>query len=96
MDPKDNIQKLMNEKDVQFRDFRITKIETRQNETGNDELILEGVPVVFDQETVIYKGKYYEDREKIDPGAFDECDMTDVIFNYNHCGRVYARTRMVA
>ncbi|MBQ0112224.1 MAG: HK97 family phage prohead protease [Bacteroidales bacterium] len=93
MEPKDNIKNLINEKEVQFRDFHSLKIETRQNEDGKDELVVEGVACTFNQETVLYKGKYYEDREKIDPNAFDECDMTDVIFNYNHCGRVYARTR---
>lgn len=93
MDPKDNIEKLINEKEVQFRDFRLTAIETRKGEDGIEELILEGVPVVFDTETVLWKGKYYEEREVIVSTAFDNCDMSDVIFNFNHCGRVYARTR---
>lgn len=93
MNPKDNIEKLMNEKEIQFRDFRLTNIETRQNDEGKEELIVEGTPATFDQETVLYKGKYYEAREVIDSGAFEGCDMSDVIFNYNHCGRVYARTR---
>lgn len=93
MDVKDNIENLINEKEVQFRDFRLAKLETRKNESGSEELVLEGLACSFDSETVLYKGKYCEDREKIAPGAFDNCDMTDVIFNYNHCGRVYARTR---
>lgn len=93
MNPKDNIEKLISEKEVQFRDFKLTKIETRSKDDGKEELILEGIACSFDQETVIYSGKYYEYREKIAPTAFDNCDMTDVIFNYNHCGRVYARTR---
>jgi HK97 family phage prohead protease len=29
--------------------------------------------------------------EQIDPGAFDDCDMSDVIMQYNHEGRVFAR-----
>lgn len=91
--PKDNIEKLIAEKEMQFRDFRLTNIETRKTEEGKDELVVEGVACQFDVETVLYKGKYYECREKIATGAFDNCDMTDVIFNYNHCGRVYARTR---
>lgn len=94
--PKDNIEKLITEKDMQFRDFRLTNIEFRKAEEGSektDEYLVEGVACSFDQETVLYKGKYYECREKIATGAFDNCDMTDVIFNYNHCGRVYARTR---
>lgn len=89
----ENIERLMNDKNVEFRDFKLGTIETRQNENGTEQLIVEGVPCVFDQETVLYKGKYYECREEIATGAFDECDMTDVIFNYNHGGRVYARTR---
>lgn len=93
MNPKDNIEKLINEKEVQFRDFKSLKIETRKNNDGKEELIVEGIACTFNQETVLYKGKYYEDREKIDPNAFAECDMSDVIFNMNHCGRVYARTR---
>lgn len=93
MNPKDNIENLINNKDIQFRDFHSLVIEKRANEEGKEELIVEGVACVFNQETVLYKGKYYEDRELVDAGAFAECDMSDVIFNYNHCGRVYARTR---
>ena len=93
MNPKDNIEKLISEKEVQFRDFRLTNIETRSNDDGKEELVLEGLACSFDQETVLYAGKTYEYREKIAPTAFDNCDMSDVIFNYNHCGRVYARTR---
>lgn len=94
MNPKDNIEKLINEKNVQFRDFRLTNIESRKNEkTEKEEFVVEGRACSFDQETVLYKGKYYECREKIAPNAFDNCDISDVIFNFNHCGRVYARTR---
>ena len=94
MNPKDNIEKLINEKNVQFRDFRLTNIESRKNEeTEKEEFVVEGRACSFNQETVLYKGKYYECREKIDANAFNNCDMSDVIFNFNHCGRVYARTR---
>lgn len=94
MSEKDNIEKLMSDKEVQFRDFKLTKIETRKDDdSGNESLMLEGLACKFNEETVLYKGKYYECREKIDASAFNEADMSDVIFNYNHCGRVYARTR---
>ena len=61
-------------------------------------MIIRGFACVFDNETLLYSFKGwdgYEVRvfEKVDPDAFDEADMSDVIFNYNHCGRVYARTR---
>lgn len=87
-----NIEKLMGDKSVEFRDFKLTKIEMREKD-GAEEMLIEGVPCVFNQETTLYKGKYYEAREIIDKTAFNAADMSDVIFNYNHCGRVYARTR---
>lgn len=89
----DNIQRLMESKQAEFRDFKLTNIETRKNEEDKEELVLEGVPCVFDNETVLYKGSDWELREKISADAFNEADTNDVIFNYNHGGRVYARTR---
>lgn len=93
MEARENIQKLMEEKDFQFRDFRLTKIEKREAEDGADELIVEGKACAFNSETTLYKSKYYEAHEIIADTAFEECDMSDVIFNYNHSGRVFARTR---
>lgn len=83
----DNINKLKDEKGVQFRDF---SYETRADE---ENYIVEGTPVVFDSETFLFNDGEYDCYEVIDRGAFDEADMSDVIFNYNHSGRVYARTR---
>lgn len=37
-----------------------------------------------------YDGDEY--KEQIDPTAFDEADMTDVVFRIDHEGRVYARS----
>lgn len=34
-------------------------------------------------------GKVYE---RFEPGCFDETDMSDVIFQFDHAGRVFART----
>lgn len=31
--------------------------------------------------------------EQVDPHAFDNCDMNDVIMQYDHEGRVFARTK---
>lgn len=89
----ENIERLMKDKGVEFRDFRITSIEVRKKDDDSEEYVIEGVPCVFDTETTLYKGKYYELREKISSDAFSEADISDVIFNYNHGGRVYARTR---
>lgn len=93
MNPKDNIEKLISEKNVQFRDFRLTNIEQRANEEGAPEMVVEGVAATFNQPTVLFKADGIEYKEQIDPDAFSSAEMDDVIFNINHCGRVYARTR---
>ena len=36
-------------------------------------------------------GPDFEVWERVAPGAFDECDKTDVIMQYDHQGHVYAR-----
>ena len=52
-----------------------------------------GTAVVFDTPTCLYEIDGVKYFEIIDRHAFDECDMTDVIFNYNHGGKVVARLR---
>lgn len=55
--------------------------------------IVEGYATTFDQPYVLYSDSEYEFREEIAPTAFDACDMSDVIMQYDHCGRVFARNR---
>lgn len=62
-------------------------------EGENDAYRVRGTAVVFNSATCLYEYdgvKYYE---VIDRHAFDECDMSDVIMNYNHGGKVVARLR---
>lgn len=72
-----------------------TRNETIQNEDGQEvnEMIVQGQAVTFESETVLFKCGNTEYKEIIDRNAFSEADMTDVIFNYNHSGKVVARTR---
>lgn len=53
---------------------------------------VEGYATTFDDPYVMYEfddgTKYYE---KIDRHALDGADLSDVIMQYDHCGRVYAR-----
>ena len=58
---------------------------------AEDEMTVEGYATTFDQPYTLYSDNDYEIREVIDENAFDECDMTDVIMQYNHEGRVFAR-----
>lgn len=62
-------------------------------EGDDDAYRVRGTAVVFNKPTCLYEidgVKYYE---VIDRHAFDGCDMSDVIFNYNHGGKVVARLR---
>lgn len=58
-----------------------------------DELWVEGYAARFNSSTVLFEYDGVEYREKIDARAFDSANMSDVIFNFNHSGRVMARTR---
>lgn len=58
----------------------------------NSDYYIEGYATTFDTPYVLYEfedgDKYYE---KIDRHALDGADLSDVIMQYDHSGRVYAR-----
>lgn len=62
-------------------------------EEGKQELWVEGYAARFNSPTVLFEYDGIEYKEQIARDAFTECKMDDVIFNYNHSGRVMARTR---
>ena len=51
----------------------------RAEETNENELILEGRPIIYDSETSLFWC-----REVIEKGALDDADLTDVRFMVNH------------
>lgn len=62
--------------------------------TENDpEMIVSGYASTFDEPYKLFGGDGWEYWEVVDRGAFDETDMNDVIMQYDHRGRVFARTR---
>lgn len=69
------------------------ELQVRQAENDTEEMWVEGYAVRFDSPTVLFEYGGVEYREQICTGAFDGCAMSDVILNYNHQGRVFARTR---
>ncbi len=64
-----------------------------QIEGQPDELWVEGYAARFNSPTVLFELDGMEYKEQIASDAFIEAKMDDVIFNYNHQGRVMARTR---
>mgnify|MGYP001040360356 FL=1 len=83
--------------DRMYRTFSNLKVRSEQIETEDgkvtEEMIVEGQAVTFENPTVLFKCGETEYKEVIDRNAFNKADMTDVIFNYNHGGKVVARTR---
>lgn len=72
-----------------FIDFEVRAL----TEDENNELWIEGYAVRFNDPTVLWEYDGKEFKEQVDDRAFEDADMSDVIFNYNHSGKVMARTR---
>lgn len=92
MEPK-TIQKKLDE-GRQYRSFDVSRFERRTEDSG--EKVVEGYATTFNQPYELWRdtwdGNVYVFMEQVDARAFDDCDMTDVIMQYNHEGRVFART----
>lgn len=90
----DKLNKTLDEKMAQGREYRMTQvIETRDAEDAQEETYeVRGYACTFNEPYVIGKMDNYTVREQIAPEAFNDCDMSDVIMQYDHVGRVFART----
>lgn len=72
-------------KDREYRSFEF--------QTNDDEMIVEGTPIVFEQRTKLYSFEGIDFFEVIDRHALDGAEMQDVVFVVNHTGTPAARTR---
>ncbi|MDY3723492.1 MAG: HK97 family phage prohead protease [Treponema sp.] len=76
----------------QYRNMELRAISDKDDKK---EYRVSGYSTMFNQPFVLYRDKWdgqeIEVREQVDSHAFDEADMSDVIFNLNHEGRVFAR-----
>lgn len=87
----EQINKTLMERIQQGRQYRKMALEVREAPDENDEKIVEGYATTFDEPYTLFSFDDLEIREVVDPKAFDNCDMNDVIFQYDHTGRVFAR-----
>lgn len=76
--------------DREYRSFEILK--RAKEEREEESFIVEGYASTF-EEYELWEDDEMILRERIEPTAFDEADMSDVVFLLDHCGRVYARTK---
>ena len=89
---KENKIQTLIDKGWQLRNFKNFEIRAKEDDTSK-EMLIEGIACVFDSETILFEMDGVEYKEKVDKNAFKDADISDVIFNYNHGGRVYARKR---
>ena len=82
---------LMNKKIEQGREYRALDLAP----TPQAEMTVEGYATTFNEPYTLYRFEdergMHEVREIVEPTAFNKTDMSDVIFQYDHEGRVFAR-----
>lgn len=76
-------------KDREYREFDARQLELRKLEDGQD--VVEGYATTFGEPYLLWDDGDYRMFESVDAHAYDDCDVSDVIMQYNHEGRVFAR-----
>lgn len=71
------------------REFR----EMQFNAVDDNEKIVEGYATTFNQPYLLYEFDDCKVYEVVDSRAFVGCDLSDVIMQYDHMGRVFARNK---
>lgn len=85
--------KTMEEKLTEGRQYRrIMQIFEARAVGDEGGQIVEGYATTFNQPYELWNEPGYVFREQVDRHAFDDTDMSDVIMQYDHEGRVFART----
>lgn len=78
----------MSKKNREYR--KMAPLEARAEE-NKDEMVVEGFATTFNEPYVLFEDSDIIFREQVAPNAFDNTDMSDVILQYDHVGRVFAR-----
>ena len=74
------------------REYRNMILEVRQiEEDADDNMIVTGYASTFNEPYTLYEMDDWRLDEVVDARAFDNTDMSDVIMQYDHQGRVFAR-----
>ena len=75
----------------EYRKIDTALMETRKGDDGA--MIVEGYATTFNQPYRLMQDKNMIVEEQVDRNAFDGTDMSDVIMQYDHEGRVFARVK---
>ena len=76
----------------EYREMKLAVAERADDEQETEEKRVTGYATTFNEPYVLFEDDDIVYREQVDSRAFDETDMTDVIMQYDHEGRVFART----
>ena len=77
--------------DREYRDMTM-EIRTAENEEApEEEKIVRGYASTFNEPYTLFEDDNWRFNEVVDARAFDNTDMSDVIMQYDHEGRVFAR-----
>ena len=74
----------------------MAKIENRAEQLIDTDYYVEGYATTFNDPYLLWEDGEYKFFEQVDRNAFDNADMSDVIFLHNHEGKCFARTKMRA
>ena len=77
----------------EYRDMVLEVVvdQDKPEEEREERKTVAGYASTFNEPYVLYEDEDLIYREQVDRRAFDETDMSDVIMQYNHEGRVFAR-----
>lgn len=75
------------------REYRAMTMAIEERTEGDERMTVTGYASTFDEPYLLWSDDEIEVFEKVDKNAFDDCDMSDVIMQYDHQGRVFARIR---
>lgn len=78
-------------KDREYRAMELL-LPAAANRRFDTEFYVEGYATTFEQPYVLYEVDGVQYKEVIDRRALDGADLSDVIMQYDHGGRVFART----
>lgn len=88
-----DLEKLIETGARQYRDL-VLEVKEMDNEADNQ--VVEGFATTYNEPYHMFRmkgddGYTIEVKEEVDRHAFDDADMSDVIMQYDHNGRVFAR-----
>ena len=80
--------------DREYRDMLLVPVpdvNEADEEQVEEKMMVRGYASTFDEPYTLYEDEDLIYNEVVDRSAFDNTDMSDVIMQYNHEGRVFAR-----